>query len=120
MESETGFIPAFTKAAIEKLKEMGEISRVGLNRIIVTSSIPKPEYKVGDDKGVYDVFVEKIYPGVAVVWINDKWRARVTPQNFQGPAMIIKKNARFKARGTLYHENGKLCLIVKEVLELLS
>ncbi len=63
--------------------------------------------------------MEKIYPGSAVVLINDRWRARMTPQDFEGPASMIKKNARFKARGTLYRDENTLCFRVRQVTQVL-
>ena len=64
---------------------------------------------------IYEVTVEKIYPGVAVVRVNDNWRARLTPEEFNGPRKLIKKDSTFTAVGELYRMNGILCLRVKHV-----
>jgi Fanconi anemia group M protein len=84
------------------------------------ASVPTPEKPVTAERDVYEVMVEKIYPGSAVVLINDKWRARMTPQDFEGPAGMMKKDASFKARGTLYHNEDTLCFRVRQVTQVLS
>jgi len=88
--------------------------------IVTAASVPTPEKPVTAERDVYEVMVEKIYPGSAVVLINDKWRARMTPQDFEGPAGMMKKDARFKARGTLYRSENTLCFRVRQVTQVLS
>jgi len=112
--AEEGVTPATLKAAVEKLQDLGQLQRIGWDRVAPVPSKPAPE------KDAYDIMVEKIYPGKAVVLINDKWRARITPQDFEGPTNLIKKDARFKARGTFYHDGETLCFRVREVIRLLS
>ena len=68
----------------------------------------------------YEVVIEKIYPGVAVVRVNDKWRARLDPYDYNGPRSLIKKNSRFRAAAELYRMNGKLCIRIKEVIQTLN
>jgi hypothetical protein len=69
---------------------------------------------------VYELTIEKIYPNGAVLMVNDKWRARLTPEEYNGPKALIKKNSRFKATADLYRLGGTLCIRVKEVLEILD
>jgi Fanconi anemia group M protein len=114
---EEGLSADIVKAAVEKLEEMDKITKESSDYFIV-KSIKKPSNKSEYIKDVYDVRVEKVYPGRAVVWINDKWRARVASHDFEGPAKLMKKNSRFKARGKLYHEQGTLCFRIKDVIEL--
>jgi len=111
--ADEGVTPAILKAAVEKLQDIGQLQRIGWDRIAPVPSKPAPQ------KDMYDIVVEKIYPGKAVVLINDKWRARITPQDFEGPTNIIKKDARFKVRGTFYHDGETLCFRVREVIQLL-
>jgi len=117
---EEGVTPAIAKAAIETLEETGEIGKIGWDRIVATTSVRKAETSATPERDVYEVMVEKIYPGSAVVLINGKWRARMTPQDFEGPVGMIKKNASFKARGTLYRDGNTLCFRVRQVTQLLS
>jgi len=60
----------------------------------------------------------KIYPGVAVVRVDDRWRARLTPEEFNGPRSLIKKNLTFTTAGELYRMNRVLCLRVKHVTQI--
>jgi len=117
---EDGVTPAIAKAAIERLEETGQISKVGWDRIVPATSVLAKETPTMPARDVYEVYVEKIYPGSAVVLINDKWRARMTPDDFEGPQGIIKKDARFKARGTLYRNGNTLCFRVRHVTQILS
>ncbi len=116
---EDGLTPAVARSAIERLKMEGLVEKPSWDHVFA-SSVQKPRTDGFQKRDVYEVLVEKIYPGVAVVWINEKWRARLTPQDFEGPVSLMKKDSKFKARGTLYREEGKLCLRVREVMEILS
>jgi Fanconi anemia group M protein len=82
--------------------------------------MPTPKKIETAERDVYEVTVEKIYPGSAVVLINGRWRARMTSQDFEGPAGMIKKDAKFKARGTLYRDGSTLCFTVRQVTQVLS
>lgn len=115
-----GITPAIVKAAIEKLHDTGQIRKVGWDRIATIASMPAPSSIDTGERDAYEIMVEKIYPGKAIVLINDKWRARITAQDFEGPINIIKKDARFKARGILYHDGDTLCFRVREVTQILS
>ena len=97
----------------------GLVGKSGWDHVFA-SSVQRLGTEKVQQRDVHEVLVEKIYSGVAVVWIDDKWRARVTPQDFEGPVSFMKKDSKFKARGTLYHSGDKLCFRVREVVELLS
>lgn len=103
--------PNVVKAALEKL--MGEelIAEVKPGRYAVASAA-KP--KMGK---VYEVEVEKIYPGSAVVMVNDRWRARLEPYDYEGPINLIKRNSRFKAVAELYRMNGVLHIRIRDVVQ---
>jgi len=115
-----GVTPAMAKAAIERLEETGQIGKVGWDRIVPVASVPTIEKMAARGRDEYEVMVEKIYPGSAVVLINDKWRARMTPQDFEGPTGMIKKDARFRAVGTLYRDGNTLCFRVRQVTRIPS
>lgn len=117
---EEGITPATAKAAIERLEETGQIGKTGWDRIVTAGSVPALEEPSMPERDVYEVVVEKIYPGSAVVLVNGKWRARMTAQDFEGPLGTIKKDARFKARGTLYRDGSTLCVRVRQVTQVLS
>ncbi len=92
----------------------GLVTEIGQDRYAVASAVKA----VGEK--MYEVAVEKIYPNIAVVIVNDKWRARLTPEEYNGPKALIKKNSRFKAAADLYRMDGTLCIRIKEVVEVIN
>jgi Fanconi anemia group M protein len=105
---------AILKATLTKMVKEGFIAEKGQGRYIVASVVKSTDEKI------YDVAVEKIYPNVAVVIVNDKWRARLTPEDYNGPKALIKKNSKFKATADLYKMGGTLCIRVNEVVQILN
>jgi ERCC4-related helicase len=100
------------KGAIGKLIKDGLVTELNSGTYVATSTI-----KVTGK--TYDVIIEKIYPGSAVVLVNGKWRARLVPEEYNGPRSLIKKNTRFRASAQLYRSEVTLCIRVKEVTEIL-
>jgi len=109
METE-GVSNLVLKVAINKLMKNGIVREKSKGVYIVLSALKARGQS-------YDIIVEKISSGSAIVLVNNKWRARLTPENYNGPRNLIKKNARFKATAELYKENGILCIRVKDVTE---
>ncbi len=112
-----GFSPSIFNSAIVHLEKSNQIYRLGWDRIASVASMSSSEEK--EKKGMYEVEIEKVLPGKAVCIINKKWRAKLVPEEYEGPRNLIKKNMRFKARGTLYHEGKTLCIQVLRVTEIL-
>ncbi|UCE58007.1 MAG: DEAD/DEAH box helicase [Candidatus Bathyarchaeota archaeon] len=113
-----GCSPSIVKAAINHLTKADQVYKPSWDRIAsVTSISPKTEKR---DKDVYTVEIEKVLPRKAVCIIDNKWRARLVPEEYEGPPNLIKKNMKFKARGTLHHEGKTLCIQVLKVTEILS
>jgi len=106
--------PNVLKAALGMMVNEELIVEVEAGRYAVASAA-KP--KTGK---VYEVEIEKIYPGSAVVLVNGKWRARLEPSDYEGPVSLIKKNSRFKAVADLYRMNGVLHIRVKDVVQKLE
>ena len=113
MEYEGASLP-IVKATVEKMVKKGLITEIRKGEYAVTSAA-----KSADEK-VYELTIEKIYPNGAVLMVNDKFRARLTPGEYNGPKALIKKNSRFKATADLYRLGGTLCIRVKEVVEILD
>ncbi len=118
--AEDRMTPSTAKSGIERLVETGKIRKVGWDRIVAATSVSTTQAHSTPERDVYDVTVEKIHSGSAVVLVNDKWKARMTAQDFEGPTGIIKKDAKFKATGTLYRDGNTLCLRVRQVTQILS
>jgi len=113
MEYEGASLPIL-KATVEKMVKKGLITEIRKGHYAVTSAAKSAGQKV------YELSIEKIYPGGAVLMVNDEWRARLTPEEYNGPKALIKKNSRFKATADLYRLDGTLCIRVKEVVEVLE
>lgn len=64
----------------------------------------------------YDVYVEKIMEGRAVVMVNGKWRARLYYYDYEGSRSLLKKGKEFRALGELYRNDGILNLRVKQIV----
>jgi len=106
--------PPVLKASIGKMMKEGILTEASLGEYAVTSAVESA------GKKTYEITVEKIYSGRAVVNINAKWRARLTPEDYNGPRGLIKKNSRFRAVADLYRAHGTLCIRIKEVTQVLS
>ena len=64
----------------------------------------------------YDVYVEKIMEGRAIVMVNGKWRARLYQYDYEGFRSLLKKGKEFRALGELYRNDGILNLRVKQIV----
>lgn len=109
---EEGFSRDLLRRAVENLKARGYLYMPRWDRVA------RP-YAGGDKlgrEGVYDVVVERVYHGGATLWVNDKFRARLTPEDFSASPALLKKNRRFRVKGKLYRSNGVLCIRVEDVL----
>jgi Fanconi anemia group M protein len=106
-----GFEQASIMNAIKKLLEKGKLSQIGLDKIFV-----KPLEETNE--GIHLIEVLKIKPGEAEVLIDDKYEAIILPRDFNAPLSILKKYARFKARGEFYKSDSSL-FRVSEVIEVL-
>jgi ERCC4-related helicase len=63
-----------------------------------------------------EIEIEKLVSGHAVAWIDGKWKAKLLPENYEGPRELIKKGSRFEALCSLYDESGVLCVTVRQVV----
>jgi Fanconi anemia group M protein len=106
-----GFEQASIMNAIKKLLEKGKLSQIGLDKIFA-----KPLEETNED--IHLVEVLKIKPGEAEVLIDDKYEAIILPRDFNAPLSILKKYAKFKARGEFYKSNSSL-FRVSEIIEVL-
>ncbi len=123
---EKGWKASDVKAAISHLSLLGDLTRPSPGRVVSPSSMVSKGEKNGErGRGVHEIRIEKVYPERAVVWVDEKWRARMEMWNFEGPSNLVKKNTRFLARGELYHENSPqgnrvLCIKVKDIVQVLT
>ena len=109
---EVGASQAMVKSAVERLVKDKLATETDPGRYTATSAVKTTGT-------IYEITIEKIMPGVAIVIVDDKWRARLMPEDYNGPRSLIKKNSKFKAVAELYRLNGTLCVKVKAVTEIL-
>jgi len=123
---EKGWKASDVKTAVSHLSTLGNLMSPSPGRVVSPSSlVSKEEKNEKKGHGILEIRIEKVYPERAVVWVDEKWRARMETWNFEGPPNLVKKNARFLARGELYHEstpqgNRVLCIKVKDIVQVLS
>ncbi len=111
-----GYSPSVVRAAIDHLEKSRQIHKLGWDRIASIASLPTSGK---EDKGLYDVEIEKVLPGSALCIVNNKWRAKLIPEEYEGPPNLIKKNTKFRVKGILYQEGGNLHLQVQRVTKIL-
>ena len=61
--------------------------------------------------------MEKIYPGFAVVVVDDSFRARLESSAYNGPRDLLKKGRRFKARATIIKMKDRTTVLIHDVVE---
>ena len=107
-----GFRPDAVLAAILKLESDGILYRPREGAVASALEVPCPT----PTYSLYELEVERVFPGRAVVWVNGKWRARL--EGREGPEQpgLVRKGAKLTVRGELYREGDTLCLRVQEYL----
>ncbi|MEM3095984.1 MAG: hypothetical protein QXV62_03155, partial [Nitrososphaerota archaeon] len=58
----------------------------------------------------------KIYPGFAIVLVDEKFRARLEPSRYNGPRDYIKKGKVFKAMTTITKIGGVTYVSVHDII----
>jgi len=105
--------PQVLEAALGLMIKEGWVTEPVRGRYAPTSAVKS----VG--KRTYEIRVENVDHGSAVVLVDDKWRARLDHQEYDGPRNLIKKNAWFRATAKLYKHAGTLCIRINGVTEIL-
>jgi hypothetical protein len=96
--------------ALKKLEKMKRIEWLDDSRVILSENMAKIS------GNTYDVYVEKIVHGKALVVVDGKWHARLNHYDYEGPRELLRKGAEFKIIGELYHDEGVFSLRVKQIL----
>jgi hypothetical protein len=96
-------------AGLQMLKKLGRIKIIG-NKIILSENVGKVQGQT------YDIEIEKVMMGKAIVLINGKWHASLHYYDYRGPRELIKKGKEIKAVGELYHDNDNLNVRVDQIL----
>ena len=96
--------------AIKKLEKLNKTEWLDDGRLAAVDSLKEYPGKI------YNIYVEKILPGKALVLIDERWHARLNQYDYDGPRDLLKTGSEFRAIGDLYHERGILTIRVKHVL----
>jgi ERCC4-related helicase len=96
--------------ALKKLEKLKRIEWVDDSRIILTENLAKISGTI------YNVYIEKIIQGRALVTVDGKWHARLNHYDYEGPRELLRKGSEFKAVGELYHDEGVFSLRIKQIV----
>jgi Fanconi anemia group M protein len=115
MES-ISYSPEAVRKSLSRLEREGLIKKIG--DIYVTTAIIRSKPLTVKPQGrIHTIAVEKIYPGFAVVMVDDSFRARLESSAYNGPRDLIKKGRRFKARATVTKVEGATTVLIHDVVE---
>jgi ERCC4-related helicase len=95
--------------ALKKLEKLRRIEWLDDGTVIIVDSLKESTGKI------YDVYIEKVVQGKALVLVNDKWHARLNHYDYAGPRDLLKGGSEFKAVGELYREHGMLNIRIKQI-----
>jgi ERCC4-related helicase len=107
-----GISPSTLQSALNSLKRQKLITQNQLGRYLTRST--------QDPGETFDIQIEKILSGSATVLVNNQWRARLSPENYNGPRFLIKKNKKLRVSANLFRVAGTLCIKIKSVKQILN
>ena len=96
-------------AALNMLEKLERIKITG-GKVIASDNLVKIPGQV------FNIEIEKVVMGKAMVLVNSKWRAILNHYDYRGPRELIKKGREFKASGELYRDNSSLNIRVEQIL----
>ncbi|KXA96324.1 hypothetical protein AKJ37_05535 [candidate division MSBL1 archaeon SCGC-AAA259I09] len=109
-----GSTEGIAKAAVERLKREDQVREK--DGKLLSKGAARVEKGAHPGSEVHEFFIEKVRRGNANVKVDGKWRAVLTPEDYEGPRNLIKKGKRFKGAADLYHEDGKFRAWIKDVV----
>jgi Fanconi anemia group M protein len=98
-----------TDAALKMLEKLKKIKIIG-RKVIISDNVAKIRGQI------YNIEIEKVVMGKALVLVNGEWHARLHHYDYGGPRELIRKGREFKAIGELYHDDDNLNIRVKQIL----
>jgi Fanconi anemia group M protein len=96
--------------ALKRLEKLKRIEWVGDDRIILSENIVKRS------GSTYEIYVEKIIYGGAIVIVNGKWHAKLNHYDYEGPRELLKKGSEFRVIGEVYQDGHVFSLRVKQIV----
>ena len=116
LEDLEDYISDVVRRSLARLVRDGLVKKVG-DRYLTAAALRSRPVADKPQGRIVTVEVEKVYPGFAVVLVNDRFRARLEPSTYNGPRELIKKGRRFRARATVMKLNGKTAILIHDVVE---
>jgi ERCC4-related helicase len=95
--------------ALQQLEKLKRIEWIDDDTVALSDNLKKSPGKI------YDVYVEKIIQGRAIVTVDGKWHARLNHYDYEGPRDLLKKGNEFKGIGELYSSEGVLSLRIRQI-----
>jgi Fanconi anemia group M protein len=95
--------------ALQQLEKLKRIEWIDDDTVALIDNLKKSPGKI------YDVYVEKIIQGRAIVTVDGKWHARLNHYDYEGPRDLLKKGNEFKGIGELYSSEGVLSLRIRQI-----
>jgi Fanconi anemia group M protein len=115
-ELDEGYGPDVVRRSLARLVRDGLVKKVG-DRYVTAAALRSRPVAAKAQGRIVTVEVEKVYPGFAVVLVDDRFRARLEPSTYNGPRELIKRGRRFRARATITKMNGKTAILIHDVVE---
>jgi DNA-binding transcriptional ArsR family regulator len=112
------YSPDVVRRSLARLMRDGLVKKVG-DRYVTAAALRSRPVAAKAQGRIVTVEVEKVYPGFAVVLVDDRFRAKLEPSAYNGPRELIKKGRRFRARATVTKLNGKTSILIHEVVEVI-
>jgi Fanconi anemia group M protein len=110
------YSPEAVRMSLNRLEREGLAKKIG-DRYVTTAVVRSKPLTVKPQGRVHTIAVEKVYPGFAVVMVDDSFRARLEPSAYNGPRDLIKKGRRFKARATITKIEDRTTVLIHDVVE---
>jgi Fanconi anemia group M protein len=114
LNAEVTTSPTIIEAAVKILIKEGWVTKLNKKRYAATPSIKEAESKT------HKIQFEKINRGSAIVRVDDKWKARLESQEYNGPKDLVKKNNMFRASAKMYRYDGTLYIRINDVTAILD
>jgi Fanconi anemia group M protein len=108
--------PDVVRRSLARLMRDVLVKKVG-DRYVTAAALRSRPVATKAQGRIVTVEVEKVYPGFAVVLVDDRFRARLEPSTYNGPRELIKKGRRFKARATITKLDGRTAILIHDVVE---
>lgn len=107
------FPPSMVRNAVAKLIDEDQVVKHG--GMIYPRGMARGRFR---ERDIHTIEIEKIYRGSAVVIVDDKWRAVLWMEDYNGPRQFMKRGMRFKAVSKLYRYGGKLHIRIRDVIRI--